>query len=195
MGMAIQVPQFTIDMLDALPDDGSRYELLEGMLIVTPAASLAHQIVATRLAVELSKALEPEGIARVVAVGAIQRGEKTQLQPDILVCPAQYPPSTDWRDISGWWLAIEVMSPSSRVYDREVKRGAYLALGVEEYWLVDLADCSVEVWTSADETGRQESAVLHWKPSALDREIGIDLREIFSGICEEQFGAGDSPHQ
>jgi len=75
MGMALPVPQFTIEMLDDFPDDGNRYELLEGMLLVTPAPSLTHQLVATRLATILSHALRVSGRAHVVAVGALQRGE------------------------------------------------------------------------------------------------------------------------
>ncbi|MGQ0714567.1 MAG: Uma2 family endonuclease [Gemmatimonadaceae bacterium] len=145
--MPLPVPRLTIDMLDELPDDGTRYELLDGFLLVTPPPSNAHQIVATRLAAMLSVALEGAA-ARVVAVGAIQRGNDTQLQPDVLVYPSSFVPTAHWREIRGWWLAVEVLSPSSRLYDREVKRGAYLALGVEEYWIVDPDDCCVGIWSA-----------------------------------------------
>jgi len=186
MGMPLTVPRFTIDMLDQFPDDGTRYELVEGILLVTPAPSHAHQVVATRIATALSVALGPEGPARVVAVGAIQRGERTQLLPDILVCPAEFPPTADWRDMNGWWLAVEILSPSSRVYDREVKRGAYLMLGVEEYWLVDPADCSVELWTRNGSDSRRVTRRLTWRPAALDREIVLDLDAIFRDVCHTQ---------
>ena len=146
MGMALAVPQFTIEMLDDFPDDGNRYELLEGTLIVTPAPSLWHQVVATRIVNALMNAFEKDREVHVVAVGAVQSGNKTQLQPDVLVIPSSYSPVTDWRDIHDWWLAVEVTSPSSRVYDREVKRAAYLALGVQEYWVVDPRNRSIEVW-------------------------------------------------
>lgn len=183
MGMPLPVPRLTIDMLDDFPDDGTRYELLEGMLLVTPAPSLAHQVVATRLATTLTSALGGSG-AIVVAVGAIQRGKHTQLQPDVLVCPPGVRPTLNWRDIRGWWLAVEVLSPSSRLYDREVKRGAYLALGVEEYWIADPADCSIERWAAAYPEGRRAPTELLWRPQALDRAIAIDLRELFDGVCE-----------
>ena len=180
--MPLPVPRLTIDMLDTFPDDGNRYELLEGMLLVTPAPSYAHQIVATRLATVLTNALA--GDAHVVAVGAIQRGKDTQLQPDVLVCPPEFRPTINWRDIREWWLAVEVLSPSSRLYDREVKRGAYLALGVEEYWIVDPGDCSVEVWSRSHNEPRRATNVLVWRPTALGREIVIDLRRVFRGVCE-----------
>ena len=77
MGMPLPVPLLTIDMLDDFPDDGTRYELLEGMLLVTPAPSNAHQVVAMRLAHTLVTGLGPDAPAQVVGVGAIQRGKHT----------------------------------------------------------------------------------------------------------------------
>ena len=109
MVMPLPVPRLTIDMLDDLPDDGTRYELLEGVLLVTPAPSFAHQVVATRLASMLTSALRGSD-ATVVAIGAIQRGRHTQLQPDVLVCPPGLRPTASWRDIRHWWLAAEVLS-------------------------------------------------------------------------------------
>jgi Uma2 family endonuclease len=182
MGMPLPVPRLTIDMLDDFPDDGTRYELLEGMLLVTPAPSYAHQIVATRLATMLTNAVA--GDAQVVAGGAIQRGKDTQLQPDVLVCPPEFRATLDWRDIRGWWLAVEVLSPSSRLYDREVKRGAYLALGVQEYWIVDPSDGSVEQWSSTRSHGLRTTKELRWRPAVLGREVVIDLRQLFRGVCE-----------
>jgi Uma2 family endonuclease len=185
MGMALPVPQFTIDMLDDFPDDGNRYELLEGMLLVTPAPSITHQIVATRLAHILMNALGDGRKAHVVAVGALQRGEKTQLQPDILVFPASFPPDTDWRTIQGWWLAVEVMSPSSRVYDRVVKRDAYLALGVDEYWVVDIRDRSIEVWKRGSAASERAVNSLTWRPAALGTDVIVTLEEVFRGIGDD----------
>ncbi len=183
MGMALPVPQFTIEMLDAFPDDGNRYEVLEGMLLVTPAPSFTHQVVATRLAYLLTDALART--AQVVAVGAIQRGDNTQLQPDILVCPASFPISADWRTISGWWLAVEVMSPSSRAYDRVVKRDAYLALGVEEYWVVDIRDHSMEVWRRGSVGSECATETLIWRPAALDTGIIVNLEEVFRDVGDD----------
>src|SRR5205823_3389599 len=100
MLMVLPVPRFTIDMLDDFPDDGNRYELLEGILLVTPAPAWDHQVIATRLAVMLANAVGAD--AQVVAVGAIQCRKNTQLQPDILVVPPGYGPKANWRQIHGW---------------------------------------------------------------------------------------------
>ena len=183
MVMPLPVPRLTIDMLDELPDDGTRYELLDGFLLVTPAPSNAHQVVATRLATMLSVALGGSG-ARVVAVGAIQRGNDTQLQPDVLVYPSVFSPAAQWREIRGWWLAVEVLSPSSRLYDREVKRGAYLALGVDEYWIVDPRDCSVEAWSRNRTDSLRVTEHLVWRPAGMNRDVVIDLRALFDEVCD-----------
>ena len=179
MGMALPVPQFTIEMLDDFPDDGNRYELLEGMLLVTPSPSLTHQIVANRLSNILTNALAGTGKAHVVAVGALQRGDNTQLQPDILVFPSSFSPRSNWRTVDGWWLAVEVMSPSSRVYDRVVKRDAYLALGVEQYWVVDIRDQSIEVWKRGSDVSERVVDLLSWRPTALGTAVVVDLGEVF----------------
>ena len=180
MVMVLPVPRFTIDMLDDFPDDGTRYELLEGSLLVTPAPSLKHQIVATRLVSLLMNAVG--SAAHVVAVGAIQLGNNTQLLPDILVLPASYPPNTKWRDVHGWWLAVEVMSRSSRVYDREMKRAAYLALGVEEYWVVDHRKRTIEVWNPDKPTSQIVDDEIEWRPPSLGRPVIIDLAKVFAGM-------------
>lgn len=182
MGMALPVQHFTIDMLDDFPDDGTRYELLEGTLLVTPVPSTEHQVIAARVVHLLMNALDGDRAAHVVAVGAIQRGENTQLQPDILVFPASYPQTTHWRNIRDWWLAVEVMSPSSRIYDREVKRAAYLALGVEEYWLVDIRNRSVEIWKRGETDSTLAVGTLTWRPTALGSDIVLDLQEVFGDI-------------
>ena len=177
MVMELLVPRFTIDMLDDFPDDGTRYELLEGFLLVTPAPSMEHQVITTRLAIMLSNGLG--SVAHVLAGGAIQLGNKTQFLPDILVVPASYPAKTEWRDVHEWRLAVEIMSRSSRVYDREVKRGAYLMLGVEEYWLVDPRTRSIEVWKPGEATSTTVSNTLEWRPRSIGHTIVLDLAKVF----------------
>src|SRR5207253_2156281 len=132
MAMALSVPHYTIDDIDRFPSDGNRYELLDGVLLVTPAPSSAHQLVSHRLSGELYVALQQPEYAHVVAPGAVEHKDTTQLQPDILVYPASYSPTARWSHIKEHWLAVEVLSRSSRMYDREFERNAYLALGVEQ---------------------------------------------------------------
>ena len=60
MAMAITVPLYTVDDLEHFPDDGNRYELLDGVLLVTPQAAAVHQVVANRI---LANGL-PESVTR-----------------------------------------------------------------------------------------------------------------------------------
>lgn len=182
MAMAISVPLYTVDDLEHFPDDGNRYELLDGVLLVTPQAALVHQIVANRIQFELSAALQKPGFAHVVGPGAVVRMPRTQLQPDILVFPARFSPMTDWRKITEHWLAVEILSRSSRVYDREFKRDAYFALGLQQVWLVDWRDESVEVWAAKGKSSVVRDRIL-WRIAGA--EVVIDLLEAFVGITAE----------
>ncbi|MEX2180051.1 MAG: Uma2 family endonuclease [Gemmatimonadaceae bacterium] len=179
--MAISIPRYTVEDLERFPDDGNRYELLDGVLLVTPAPNSSHQIVVSRLVFPLALAVQAPGHAHVVSPGAVVRAPGTQLEPDILVYPARFAPTVEWPKVSEHWLAVEVLSRSSRIYDREFKRDAYFALGVREVWLVDRRSRSVEVCTARG-PGRIERENLAWRVPGLDIIVTIDLAEVFAGI-------------
>jgi Uma2 family endonuclease len=181
MGMAISLPQYTVDDLERLPDDGNRYELLDGILLVTSAPRAVHQIVASRLQSQLTDAVQRTGHAYVVGPGAVSVPPRTQLQPDLLVYPARFAPTVDWAKVTEHWLAVEVLSRSSRMYDREFKRDAYFALGVPQVWLVDARGCSVEV-CRADGRHDVVADVIRWRVPTLDLVVPIDLAEVFAGL-------------
>jgi Uma2 family endonuclease len=181
MGMAIAIPRYTVDDLERFPEDGNRYELLDGMLLVTPSPAASHQIVAGRLQALLAVAVQLTGHAHVVGPGAVARPPGTQLQPDILVYPTRFPPNTDWRRVTEHWLAVEVFSRSSRMYDREFKRDAYFALGVQQVWLVDRRDKSVEVCRKRG-VSETERDTIRWKVPTLDMIVSIPLDEVFAGL-------------
>jgi Uma2 family endonuclease len=103
----------------------------------------------------------------------------TQLQPDILVYPARFNPTTDWRKVTEHWLAVEVLSRSSRIYDREFKRDAYFALGLKQVWLVDWHARSVEVWKSKGKSSVVRDTV-RWRIAGAD--VDINLHEVFAGL-------------
>jgi Uma2 family endonuclease len=182
--MAISLPQYTVDDLDRFPDDGNRYELLDGVLLVTPLASAVHQVVANRIQFGLSNALMKTGHAHVAGPGVVVRRPKTQLQPDVLVYSAKYSPMTDWRKIHDHWLAVEVLSRSSRVYDREYKRDAYFKLGVRQVWLVDWRERVVEVCKAIGKT-RRVREVIRWRAADAGVTVMLDLAEVFAGIEDE----------
>jgi len=181
MGMAIAIPRYTVDDLERFPDDGNRYELLDGVLLVTPAPAASHQIVASRIQSRLAAAVQWTGHAFVVGPGAVVRLPNTQLEPDILVYPSRFSPNLKWVEVTEHWLAVEILSRSSRVYDREFKRDAYFVLGVREVWLVDRRSRSVEVCHGPGQGERARGAV-RWQVPTLDVVVDISLDEIFAGI-------------
>ncbi|MEU5847771.1 Uma2 family endonuclease [Saccharopolyspora shandongensis] len=125
---------FTVHDLEEMPDDGRRYELIDGELIVSPAPGWAHQEAALELAVRLRQACTPE--YRVLAAPfAVRHDIFNELQPDVLV--ARYGDLTMKNLPAAPVLAVEVMSPSSRLKDANLKKAAYARLGTPHFWLVD----------------------------------------------------------
>ena len=120
--------------LDSVPEDGHRYELIDGALIVTPAPRHLHQRAVARLLVLLTNACSDE-LEVLVAPFDVVLADDTVLQPDVLV--ARRNDVTD-RDLPvAPLLAVEVLSPSSRLIDLNLKRARYEAACCPSYWVVD----------------------------------------------------------
>lgn len=128
------VDWFTADMLELMPDDGQRYELLDGRVLVTPSPTWRHQYVLTELGVSLHHAA-PDELNVFWAPLDVRFNDRMQLQPDLLVVPRA--DLTGDRVDTPPLLVVEVFSPSTRGRDRVVKRRAYERAGVASYWLVD----------------------------------------------------------
>ena len=173
MAMPIAAPRYTVDQVRGFPEDGQRYELLDGVLLVTPAPRKLHQVTVGRLFAQIFNALEPGGRAVAVTPGELEIGGHTLLDPDILVYPAVYGPEVPWKLTREWWLAVEVLSPASRVYDGEFKRPAYQGIGVAEVWIVDPDARVVEVWEQGAAVARVERDRIEWQ------EVTIDLGGVW----------------
>jgi len=128
----------TVDDLERMPDDGHRYELLDGTLLVSPAPNVWHQEVALELAVQL-RAVCPPRLRVVIAPFEWRRGRRTALQPDVLVARRADLLAVENGKYLGKppLLAVEVYSPSSKRIDRLSKLSAYEEAGVASYWLID----------------------------------------------------------
>jgi Uma2 family endonuclease len=125
---------FTADDLDQMPDDGHRYELLDGTLLVSPAPTRPHQTVVGALFALLWVAC-PEGMEALPAPFAVRLGEDTEFQPDILI--ARSDDLTMANLPAPPLLAVEVRSPSTALIDLNLKRAAYERHAVPSYWIVD----------------------------------------------------------
>jgi Uma2 family endonuclease len=129
---------FTFADLDAIPDDGRRWELIGGSLVVSPAPFGAHQWCVTRLLMVLDQARTPDTV--VVPAPYDWRVEATgeSFQPDVTVIRRRdFDPKGPLRVIP--LLVVEVISPRQESQDRVFKRARYEALGVPAYWIVDPA--------------------------------------------------------
>ncbi|CAN5161655.1 Uma2 family endonuclease [soil metagenome] len=126
-----------VEDLDRLPEDGQRYEIIDGSLLMSPPPSARHQGVAGRLAA-LLRAAAPADLEVVEAAGV--RIGSGLLIPDVLVASSDAVwrgesllPATEVR------LAVEVVSPSSLTSDRITKPSLYAAAGIPHYWRVETA--------------------------------------------------------
>jgi Uma2 family endonuclease len=119
---------------EATPDDGRRYELIEGTIYVSPAPMTPHQRSSRRLQRILEDAC-PHGYEVFDAPVGLRLPGDQMLEPDLVVAP--YASDVVKHLVLPVMLVIEIVSPSSRYHDTVRKRAVYAAAGIEHYWLVD----------------------------------------------------------
>ena len=139
--------QWTYDDYAALPDDGQRYEVMNGVLIMAPAPTPEHQGVSTLLLVYLFQYSQAIGLGKIFAAPLdVELASNRVVQPDILVVlNANLHKIAAKRFIGAPDLVIEIASPGTELYDRLSKYEAYEQAGVSEYWMVNSSDKSIEV--------------------------------------------------
>lgn len=138
---------FTVDDLDFMPDDGNVYELIDGVLIVSPPSGRRHQRALLRLGELLDDAC-PEELAVLWPPYVVRTAEDTELRPDLQVA---------WdEDIDGEVvldapeLVVEIVDPSSTINDLNNKKAAYARMGVPHYWVLDPARPAMLVYELDD---------------------------------------------
>jgi Uma2 family endonuclease len=138
---------WTVADLARTPDDGLRYELVDGVLLVSPTPTNRHQIAVGELHL-LLRAACPADVRVMLAPTDYQPTDRRSLQPDLLV--AHRADVGDDPISAPLLLAVEVLSPSTRSVDVLLKRGVYAESGVAAYWLVDPAVPSVRALRLVD---------------------------------------------
>src|ERR1043166_5717014 len=135
MGMPEAVHRWTREEVLALPDDGNRYELVNGELLVPPAPSAIHQEAVLTLYRHIHPYVSPRHLGHVMLSPAdLDLGRGQSVQPDLLVVPlvgGRKP--LDWRQYGVPLLIAEVSSPSTARYIRGIKRKEYQEAGVADY--------------------------------------------------------------
>ncbi len=182
MGMAASI-YYTADMVRALPDDGNRYEVVYGELLVTPSPRPWHEIIQSRLHAALERYLSEHRIGVVLGSrGDISWGPDVLVSPDVFVVALEQARTLDWSKMQDLLLVTEVLSPSSARHDRFVKRRRYQEAGVPVYWIVDGDERRVEVWTPNDTFPVFETERLVWRPSGTGQPFVMELAEMFREV-------------
>jgi len=138
----------TRDDLDTMPDDGHRYELIDGILVVSPAPRIRHQDAVVNLLIAIHTACPPD-LKVLTAPVDVVLADDTVMQPDIVV--ARHSDFTE-RDLpTAPVLAVEVLSPSTRAFDLLVKKDRLQRAGCQHYWVVDPDIPAIMTWTLRDD--------------------------------------------
>jgi len=188
MAMPAMQAEWTVDMLDALPEDGNRYEIIDGELFMTPSPMYPHQAVLAALLVRLRAYLRPSSIARaVMSPSDVRKGDhnKNRVQPDTFAVRLRNGKIPEFPfDMSEVLLAVEVESPSNKTYDYQTKRRLYLSNGVPEYWIVSPEARTFTRFRSLDDPAELLTSRIEWQPEGMPSPLVIDLPEFF----EDAFG-------
>ena len=187
MGMPAQDTVWTAEMVRALPEDGNRYEVLDGVLFVSPAPSAFHQRAVARLWAILDQYCTQHGIGEaMISPADIEFSPHRVLQPDVFVVPLKDGRRVrSWKEVTTLLLAAEVISPSTARADRGEKRRIFQDESVPEYWIVDLDARIFERWRPGDERPEILSDRLQWQPEPTVVPLVIDLCEYFAYVFDD----------
>lgn len=187
MGMSPVAKIWTREEVLALPDDGNRYELVDGELLVSPSPRGPHQ----RAVGELYLLVAPYVRAHQLGYAAVSPADLDLksgqlLQPDLFVgAMVEGREPVEWSDYGVPILAVEVASPSTARDDRLTKRRRYQRSRVPVYWVVDLDARLVEVWTPGADRPEIADQRLTWQPDAGVPALSIDLPGYFGSVWAE----------
>lgn len=130
----------------ALPNDGIRYEIVNGVLFMTPSPSGQHQDAVLEIAAYLRDYIKQANAGKVrIAPCDVELASNVVVQPDVFIVLNEHLDRIEEsRVIGAPDLVVEVISPGTATYDRNNKYHAYARAGVPEYWLVDPTSRTVE---------------------------------------------------
>ncbi len=171
----------------ALPQDGRRYELVDGELLVTPSPRGVHQRAIGELFLQLAPFVERHRLGGTFFSPAdLDLGGDQLVQPDLFVAPlVDGREPIDWTEIGVPLLVAEVVSPATARSDRGIKRRRFQQSGVAEYWIIDVDARLVERWRPHDQGPAVFASFLRWEPIAGGPGLSIDLRRYFARVWSE----------
>ena len=180
--------RLTHEDLLLFPEDGLRHEIIDGVHYVTAAPNIRHQLVVGRLFGEIYVCLKahPGTGVLLAAPTDVVLSRHDVVEPDLLLIAAdQAGVITDANLQGAPALVVEVLSPSTRKRDAQIKRRLFARSGVREYWLVDPELDTVQVYRRADDGTFPRTVELSAEDDqALTTPLlpgwSLGLRELFS---------------
>lgn len=171
---------FTVAELARMPDDGRRYELLDGALVVSPRPTTIHQMVAGRLYGLLSNAC-PENLC-VIPEPAVELGPQTEFDPDLVVVRMDQIGGAKFTEPP--LLVVEIRSPSTALIDLNRKKAAYERFGVPSYWIVNPDPLQPELSAFDLRDGHYGLAARTREPFTAERPfaVNIDPSRLIAGL-------------
>jgi len=154
--MVVRGVRYEADYIWESPDDGQRYEVIDGELHVSPAPGWMHQRGLGKLYVKIALHVYDEGLGEVVtAPVGVALDDENGVQPDIVYISDARAHQISQRGIEGAPdLVVEMLSPSTQAVDRGKKMRRYAASGVPHYWIVSPWNRTLEAYRLTD--GRYE---------------------------------------
>ncbi|MGQ0560629.1 MAG: Uma2 family endonuclease [Gemmatimonadota bacterium] len=175
--------QWTYAEYARLPDDGNRYEVLDGEVLVTPSPGTRHQRIAAALWRQLDAYVRAHGIGEVMWDLDLLFVSGQFLRPDIQYVPNAERQRLTERGAEGRpGLVVEILSPSSQRIDKVKKPGRYADFGVAEYWVVDPDRRAVLVWDfeSGATQPRVEAERVVWAPEPDVPALHLEVPALFA---------------
>ncbi len=175
---------WTYDDYAALPDDGQRYEIVNGVLLMAPAPTPEHQSIAVRIAYYLFPHIDLAGIGKLFTAPIdVELGLNDVFQPDLVVVLNEHLNRVAAKRIIGAPdLVIEVASPGTATYDRLTKYEEYAQAGITEYWIVKPTTRTVEVLVLKDEDYRSLGVFRGQQtlPSRIVPNLPVRVEQLFA---------------
>jgi Uma2 family endonuclease len=177
MAMANATKQWTLQELHSLADDGNKYELVRGDLFVTPPPPYLHETIAAKLTHILVPYVTAHGLGFVHHPRAVMRFEGSEVEPDLMVRPAD--PKADWDRAPVPTLVVEIFSGNTRRRDQNQKRDLYMEAGVAEYWMVD-PERQVIMVVRPGRPDLVTGDMLTWAPAGASSPLIFEIPQLFS---------------
>jgi len=178
--------RWTVADLDLLPDNGTRYEIIDGELFMTRAPRWSHQQIAGNICTEINQSPQTLAVGRAVATPGIIFSEADNVIPDVVWASYQRLEMLldQAEHLTGApELIVEVLSPGAENErrDREVKLKLYASQGVQEYWIADNRLQQVQVYRRQDATLKLVATLM------ANDDITSPLLPGFSGLVAAFF--------